>query len=77
MSGKMKRDPTFRCSRCQGPSRPIDSRPYEHMTFGGNVLDVVDCLCYLGDTINAGRGCNLSAKTRAMAGVDFEGCYLC
>ena len=65
ISGKMKPDPNFRCSRCLGTARPIDGRPCKHMNIGDDLLDVVDCFCYLGDTIDAGGGCNLSAITRA------------
>ena len=45
--------------------RTIDRRPYNEWLFEQDKkLDVVDSFCYLGDTISAGVGCDLSVIMR-------------
>ena len=63
-------DPDFKCNRCLGLSRPIDSRPVEHVFLGSQKLDVVDSFVYLGDGISPCGGCVVStiARTRAAWG---------
>ena len=59
--GSLKPNPDYRCSRCKGTARPIDRRPHnEWLLMQDKKLDVVDSFCYLGDTIGAGGGCDLS-----------------
>ena len=61
----LKSNPDYRCSRCKGTARPIDGRPHnEWLLMQDKKLDVVDSFCYLGDTIGAGGGCDLSVITR-------------
>ena len=63
--GSLKSNPDYRCSRCIGTARPIDDRPHnEWLLVEDKKLDVVDSFCYLGDTIGAGGGCNLSVIIR-------------
>ena len=46
-------------------ARTIDRRPYnEWLCEQDKKLDVVDSFCYLGDTIIAGVGCDLSVIMR-------------
>ena len=63
--GSLKSNPDYHCSRCKGTARPIDGRPRnEWLLMQDKKLDVVDSFCYLGDTIGAGGGCDLSVITR-------------
>ena len=65
VTGSLKSNPDYRCSRCKGTARPIDGRPHnEWLLMQDKKLDVVDSFCYLGDTIGAGGGCDLSVITR-------------
>ena len=63
--GGLKSNPDYRCSRCKGTARPIDGRSHnEWLLMQDKKLDVVDSFCYLGDTIGAGGGGDLSVITR-------------
>ena len=63
--GSLKSNPDYRCSRCKSTARPIDRKPHnEWLLMQDKKLDVVDSFCYLGDTIGAGGGCDLSVITR-------------
>ena len=63
--GSLKSNPNYRCSRCKGTARPIDGRPHnEWLLMQDKKRDAVDSFCYLGDTIGAGGGCDLSVITR-------------
>ena len=63
--GCLKSNPDYHCSRCKGTARPIDGRPHNQLLLmQDKKLDVVDSFCYLGDTIGAGGGCDLSVITR-------------
>jgi hypothetical protein len=65
IAGPLKNNPEYRCSRCRSVARPIDGRPHTKWTLNGDSeLDMVDQFCYLGDTIGAGGGCELSIITR-------------
>ena len=61
--GKLKLDPTYRCSRCLGLARPIDSSHNTEIQIDDDKLDVVDRFCYLGDILCPGGGCELSSIT--------------
>ena len=65
LAGTLRCNPEYRCSRCGGVARPIDGRPNTKWTLNGDSeLDMVDHFCYLGDTIGAGGGCDLSITAR-------------
>ena len=62
---RLKLNPDYHCSRCKGTARIIDGIPYNEWLFvQDKKLDVVDSFCYLGDTIGAGGGCDLSLIMR-------------
>ena len=56
-------DPDYRCTPCQGTARPLDSRPQREVQVGSVKLEVVASFCYLGDTLSAASGCQLSTTT--------------
>ena len=62
--GKLKPDPSFVCPRCCGLARPIDCRTVTEVLLNGEKLDVVDCFCYLGDSVSPGGGCQVAVTTR-------------
>ena len=61
---RLKKDPDYRCTRCQGTARPLDGRPQKEVQVGPNKLEVVASFCYLGDMLSAAGGCELSTTTR-------------
>ena len=64
ITGSLNISNTFRCSRCLGTARSIDARPYKSLLLQDDLIDVVDSICYLGDMISAGGGCELSTINR-------------
>ena len=64
ITSRLKEDHLYRCSRCLGTARPIDSRPFTEVSLDGEDLEVVASFCYLGDMTDAGGGCNLSVVNR-------------
>ena len=50
-------NPDYRCARCMGNARPIDSRPQSEVQVGPDKLEVVASFWYLGDMLSAGGGC--------------------
>ena len=70
ITGRLIEDPDFRCKRCLGTARPIDVRPCTEVHIGGDLVEVVDSFCYLGDMLCAGGGCEraIVARTRAAWG---------
>ena len=48
-SSAWKKDPDYRCTRCQGTACPLDGRPQE-VQVGHDKLEVVASFCYLGDS---------------------------
>ena len=60
----LKKDPDYRCTRCQGTARPLDGRPQKEVQVGPDKLEVVASFCYLGDMLSAAGGCKLSTTTR-------------
>ena len=58
-----KKEPDYRCTRCQGTACPLDGRSQE-VQFGHDKLEVVASFCYLGDMLSAAGGCELSTTTR-------------
>ena len=60
-------DDNFQCDRCRGLARPIEGPSCNSITLGGHTLEVVDTLCYLGDTVSAGGGCKHGTSARAQS----------
>ena len=60
---RLKKDPDYRCTRCQGTARPLDGRPQKEVQVGPDKLEVVASSCYLGDMLSAAGGCELSTTT--------------
>ena len=61
---RLKKDPDYRCTRCQGIARPLDGRPQKEVQVGPDKLEVVASFFYLGDMLSAAGGCELSTTTR-------------
>ena len=60
---RLKKDPDYRCTRCQGTTRPLDGRPQKEVQVGPDEPKVVASFCYLGDMLSAAGGCELSTTT--------------
>ena len=60
----LKKDPDYRCTRCQGTARPLDGRPQKEVQVGPDKLEVVASFCYLVGMLSAAGGCELSTTTR-------------
>ena len=60
---RLKKDPDYRCTRCQGTARPLDGRPQKEVQVGPDKLEVVASFCCLGDMLSAAGGCELSTTT--------------
>ena len=43
---RLKKDPDYRCTRCQGTARPLDGRPQKEVQVGPDKLEVVASFCY-------------------------------
>ena len=61
---RLKKDPDYRCTRCQGTARPLDGRLQKEVQVGPDKLEVVASFCYLGDMLSAAGGCELSTTPR-------------
>ena len=61
---RLKKDPDYRCTQCQGTARSLDARPQKEVQVGPDKLEVVASFCYLGDMLSAAGGCELSTTTR-------------
>ena len=61
---RLKKDPDYRCTRCQETARPLDGRPQKEIQVGPDKIEVVASFCYLGDMLSAAGGCELSTTTR-------------
>ena len=61
---RLKKDPDYSCTRCQGTARPLDGRPQKEVQIGPDKLEVVASFCYLGNMLSAAGGCELSTTTR-------------
>ena len=60
---RLKKDPDYRCTRCQGTARPLDGRPQKEVQVGPGKLEVVASFCYLVHMFSAAGGCELSTTT--------------
>ena len=56
-------NPDYRCARCMGNARPIDSRPQNEVQVGPDKLEVVASFCNLFDMPSAGGGCEIFVTT--------------
>ena len=73
---RLKKDPDYRCTRCQGTVRPLDGRPQKEVQVGSDKLEVVASFCYLGDMLSAAGGCELSTTTHVIPpGRSSRNCY--
>ena len=61
---RLKKDPDYRCTQCQGTAHPLDGRLQKEVQVGPDKLEVVASFCYLGDMLSAAGGCELSTTTR-------------
>ena len=59
----LKKDPDYRCTRCQGTAPPLDGRPQKEVQVRPDKLEVVASFCYLGDMLSAAGGCELLTTT--------------
>ena len=60
----LKKDPYYRCTRCQGTARTLEGRSQKEVQVGPDKLEVVASFCYLGDMLSAAGGCERSTTTR-------------
>ena len=60
---RLKKDPDYRCTRCQGTTRPLDGRPQKEVQVRLDKLEMVASFCNLGDMLSATGGCELSTTT--------------
>ena len=60
---RLTKDPDYRCTRCQGTARPLDSRPLKEVRIGPDKLEVTAFFCYQGVMLSAAGGCELSTTT--------------
>ena len=60
---RLKKDPDYRCTQCQGTACPLDGRPQKEVQVGPGKFKVVASFCYLGDMLSAAGGCELSTTT--------------
>ena len=60
---RLKNDPDYRCTWCQGTACPLDGRPQKEVQVGPDKLEVVASFCYLEDMLSAAGGCELSTTT--------------
>ena len=63
IKGSLRRDPDFSCAGCLGKVRPLDGRLMKEVLVDDENVEAVQEFCYLGDTLFAGRGCQLAAVT--------------
>ena len=60
---RLKKDPDYRCTWCQGTAFPLDGRSQKEVQVGPDKLEVVASFCYLGDMLSAASSCELSTTT--------------
>ena len=60
---RLKKDPNYRCTRCQGTARPLDGRPQKEVQVGPDKLGVVASFYYLGDMLSTAGDGELSTTT--------------
>ena len=57
-----KKDPDYRCTRCQGTACPLDGRPQREVQVGPDKLEVVASFCYLGDMLSEAVAVNFQPQ---------------
>ena len=67
LKGRLVQDTQYACPRCLGNARPIDGRPTTQVDIDGSPLEVIPTFPYLGDTLNAGGGCDSAIAGRCCA----------
>ena len=65
---RLKKDPDYRCTWCQGTACALDGRPQKEVQVGPDKHEVVASFCYLGDMLSAAGGCELSTTTCVKTG---------
>ena len=60
---RLTKDPDYRCTRCQGTTCPLDSRPQREVQVGPDKLEGLASFYYLGDMLSAAGGSELSTTT--------------
>ena len=60
---RLKKDPDYRCTQCQGTACPLRGRPQKEVQVGHDRLEMVASFCYLGDMLSAAGGCEFSTTT--------------
>ena len=60
---RLKKDPDYRCTRCQGTAHPLDGKQQKEVQVGPDKLEVVASFRYIGDMLSAASGCELSTTT--------------
>ena len=68
-------NPDYRCAQCMGNARSIDGRPQSEVHVGPDKLEVVASLCFLGDMLSAGGGCEITVTTRVITTWKKPGSY--
>ena len=58
------KDPNYICPRCKGKSRLINGRTVTEVDVDGTMLDVEATVCYLGDMLCSGDGCDSATAAR-------------
>ena len=67
LKGRLVQNSQYACPRCLGNARPIDGRPTTLLDIDGSPLEVISTFPYLGDTLNAGGGCDSAIAGRCCA----------
>ena len=67
LKGCLVQDTQYACRRCLGSTRPIDGRPTTLVDSDSSPLEVIPTFPYLGDTLNAGGGCDSAIAGRCCA----------
>ena len=64
IKGRLLPDSVFKSAQCLGTARAIYERQSLEVEVGNENLEVVPEICYLGDMLSAGGGCELATITR-------------
>ena len=67
LKGRLVHNTLYACPRCLGNACPIDGRPTTLVDIDGSPLEVIPTFPYLGDTLNAGGGCDSAIAGRCCA----------
>ena len=57
----LHRDLDFSCAGCLGKARPLDGKLVKEVLVDDETVEAVPEVCYLGDMLSAGGGCELAA----------------